>query len=213
MFKLDLEKAEEREIQLSTSVGSKGKRIPEKHLFLLYWLCQSIWLCGSQQSVENSSRDRNNEQPYLHLRNLCASQEATVRTGHGTVNWLQIGKGVCQGCILSLCLFNLNAEYIMRNAKLDKAQAGIKVTRRNINNLRYAYDTTLMAGSKEELKKPLNESERGEWQSWLKTQHSKNDDHDIRWVGWKKVRQIPSSYGVGGETGYTAQEDLKSINS
>ena len=212
MFKLDLEKAEEREIQLSTSVGSKGKRIPEKHLFLLYWLCQSIWLCGSQQSVENSSRDRNNEQPYLHLRNLCASQEATVRTGHGTVNWLQIGKGVCQGCILSLCLFNLNAEYIMRNAKLDKAQAGIKVTRRNINNLRYAYDTTLMAGSKEELKKPLNESERGEWQSWLKTQHSKNEDHDIRWVGWK-VRQIPSSYGVGGETGYTAQEDLKSINS
>ena len=80
-------------------------------------------------------------------------------------------KGVCQGCILSPCLFNLLAEYIMRNARLDEAQAGIKIAGRNINNLRYAYDTTLMAESKEELK---DESEREEWKSWLKTQHSKN---------------------------------------
>ena len=85
------------------------------------------------------------------LRNLYAGQEATVRTGHGTTDWLQIGKGVHQGCILSPCLFNLHAEYIMRNAGLEEAQAGIKIARRNINNLRYADDTTLMAESEEEL--------------------------------------------------------------
>ena len=85
------------------------------------------------------------------LRNLCAGQEATVRKGHGTTDWFQIGKGVRQGCILSPCLFNLYAEYIMRNARLDEAQTGIKIARRNINNLRYADDTTLMAESKEEL--------------------------------------------------------------
>ena len=86
------------------------------------------------------------------LRNLYASQEATVRTGHGTTDLFHIGKGVHQGCILSPCLFNLYAEYIMRNARLDEAQAGIKIARRNINILRYADDTTLMAGSEEELK-------------------------------------------------------------
>ena len=87
------------------------------------------------------------------LRNLYAGQEATVKTGHETTDWFQIGKGVCQGCILSPCLFNLYAEYIMRNAGLDEAQAGIKIARRN--NLRYADDTTLMAESKEELKSLL----------------------------------------------------------
>ena len=95
------------------------------------------------------------------LRNLYAGQEATVRTGHGTIDWFQIGKGVHQGCILSPCLFNLYAENIMRKAALDEAQAVIKITGRNINNLRYADDTTLMAESKEKLKS-LNESERGE---------------------------------------------------
>ena len=96
------------------------------------------------------------------LRNLYAVQEATFRAGHGTTDWFQIGKGVCQGCILSPCLFKLYAEYIMRNAGLEEAQAGIKIARRNINNLRYADDTTLMAESEEELKKPLDECERGE---------------------------------------------------
>ena len=86
------------------------------------------------------------------LRNLYASQEATVRTGHGTTDWFQIGNGVRQGCMLSPCLFNLYAEYTMRNARLDEAQAGIKIARRNINNLRYSDDTTLMAESEEELK-------------------------------------------------------------
>ena len=89
------------------------------------------------------------------LRNLYAGQEATLRTGHGTTDWLQIGKGVCQGCILSPCLFNFYAEYIMRNAGLKEAQAGIKIARRNISNLRYADDTTLMAESEEELKSLL----------------------------------------------------------
>ena len=85
------------------------------------------------------------------LRNLCAGQEATVRTGHRTTDWFQIGKGVLQGCILSPCLFNLHAEYVMRNAGLYEAQAGIKTAGRNINNLRYEDDTTLMAESEEEL--------------------------------------------------------------
>ena len=89
------------------------------------------------------------------LRNLYAGQEATVRTGHGTTDWFQTGEGVCQGCILSPCLSNLYAEYIMRNAGLDEAQVGIKIARRNINNLRYADDTTLMAESEEELKSLL----------------------------------------------------------
>ena len=89
------------------------------------------------------------------LRNMYAGQEATVRTGHGTTDWSQIGKGVGQGCILSPCLFNLHAEYIMRNAGLDEAQAGIKIAEGNINNLRYADDTTLMGKSKEELKSLL----------------------------------------------------------
>ena len=114
------------------------------------------------------------------LRNLYTGQEATVRTGHGTRDWFQIGKGVCQGCILSPCLFNFYAEYIMRNAGLDEAQGGIKIAGRNINNLRYADDTTLTAESEEELKSLLmkvkEESEKG----WLKAQHSENEDHGMR---------------------------------
>ena len=95
------------------------------------------------------------------LRNLYAGQEATVRTGHGTTDWFPTGKGICQGCILSPCLFNLYAEYIMRNAGLEEAQAGIKIAGRNTNNLRYADDTTLMAESEEELTSLLR-SDRGE---------------------------------------------------
>jgi len=116
------------------------------------------------------------------LRNLYAGQEATVRIRHGITKWFQTGKRVHQGCILSPCLFNSYAEYIMWNARLDEAQAGIKIARRNMNKLRYADDITLMAESEEELlsEEPLDESERGEWKSWLKTQHSKNQDHGIR---------------------------------
>ena len=105
--------------------------------------------------MENSLRDGDTRPPDLPLENLYASQEATVRTGHGTTDWFQIGKGVRQGYILSPCLFNFYAEYIMRNAGLEEAQAGIKIARRNINNLRYANDTTLMAESEEDLKSLL----------------------------------------------------------
>ena len=115
--------------------------------FLLYWLCQSLWLCGSQQTVDSSSRGGNTWPPDLLLRNLYAGQAATDRTGHGTTDWFQIGKGVHQGYILSPCLFILYAEYIMRNAGLEEAQAGIKIAGRNISNVRYADDTTLMAES------------------------------------------------------------------
>ena len=104
----------------------------------------TVWIttnCG------NSSRDGNT----CLLRNLYAGQEATVRTLNGTIGWFKIEKGVCQGCILLPCLLNLYAEYIMRDARLDEAQAGIKTAGRNINNLRYAYDTIFMAESKEEL--------------------------------------------------------------
>ena len=102
--------------------------------------------------MENSPRDGNTTPPDLPLEKIYVGQERTVRTGHGTTDWFQIGKGVRQGCILSPCLFNLHAEYIMRNAGLEEAQAGIKIAGRNINNLRHANDTTLMAESKEELK-------------------------------------------------------------
>ena len=107
------------------------------------------------------------------LRNLYAGQEATVRSRHETTDWFQIGKGVRQGCILSPCLFNLYAEYIMRKAGLEETQAGIKIARRNINNLRYADDTTLMAES-EELKSLLMKVKEESEKSWLKTQHSEN---------------------------------------
>ena len=104
--------------------------------------------------------DWNTRPPDLPLEK--SGQETTVRTGHGTKDWFHIGKGVCQGCILSPCLFNLYAEYIMKNAGLDEAQTGSKIAGRNINNLRYTDHTTLMAESEEELKEPLDESERGE---------------------------------------------------
>ena len=116
--------------------------------------------------MEHSERDGIPDHLTCLLRNLYAGQEATVRSEHGPTNWFQIGKGVLQGCKLSPCLFNLYAEYIMRNTGQGKAQAGIKIARTNINNLRYADDTTLMAESEEELKSLLmkvnDESERGE---------------------------------------------------
>ena len=105
-----------------------------------------------QNKLENSSRDGNSRPPYLPPEKSACRSRATIRTGHGTTDWFQIGKGVCQGCILPPCLFNLYAEYIMRNAGLDEAHAGIKIAERNINNLRYADDTTLMEESKKEQK-------------------------------------------------------------
>ena len=112
------------------------------------------------------------------LRNLYAGQEATVRTGHGTTDWFQIRKGVCQGCILSPCLFNLYAKYIIQNTGLDKAQAGIKIAGRNINNLRYTDDTTLMEENEEELNSRLMKVKEKSEKVGLK-KHSENQDHGI----------------------------------
>ena len=117
-------------------------------------------------------------EPHL-LRNLYAGQETTVKTGHGTRDWFKIGKGLYQGCILSPSLFNLYAEYIMRNVGLEEAKAGIKTDRRNINNLSYANDTTLMAESQDKLKSLLMKVTEDSEKSWLKTQHSENEDHGI----------------------------------
>ena len=112
----------------------------------------AVWITTN---VEDYSRNGNTRPPACLLRNLYAGQEATVRTRHGTTDWFPIEKGLHQGCILSPCFFNLYAEYIMRNAGLDEAQVGIKIAGRNINNLRYTDDTTLMAESEEELKSLL----------------------------------------------------------
>ena len=153
MFKLVLQKAEEPEIKLPMSAGSLKKQgVPEKHLFLVYWLCQTFDIVDHNKLWKILKEMGIPDHLTCLLKNLCAGQEATVRTGHGTTDWFQIGKGLSQGCILSPCLFNLYAEYIMRNAGLDESQARIKIIRRNINNLRYADATILMAENKEELK-------------------------------------------------------------
>ena len=124
--------------------------------------------------MENSERDGNTDHLTCLLRNLYAGQEATIRTGHGTTDWFQIGKGVHQGCILSPCLFDLHAEY-MRNAGLEETQVGIKIAGRNINNLRYADDTTLMAESEEELKRLLMKMKEESEKVDLKLNIQKNE--------------------------------------
>ena len=113
------------------------------------------------------------------LKNLYAGQEATVRTGHGTTDWFQRGRGVHQGCILSPCLINLCAEYIMRNAGLEEAQTGVRIAGKNISNLRYADDTTFTAEREEKLKSFLMKVKEESEKSWLKAQHSENEDHGI----------------------------------
>ena len=134
----------------------------QKNIYFCFIDHAKALLCGSQYTVENSGRDGNTSHLTCLLRNLYAGPEATVRTGHGTTDWFQIGKGVRQSYILSPCLFNLYAEYIMRTAGLEEAQAGIKIDGRNINNLRYTDDTTLMAESEEELKSLLMEVKESE---------------------------------------------------
>ena len=135
------------------------------------------------------------------LWNLHAGQEATVRTGHGTTDWFQIEKGIHQGCILLSCLFNLHAEYIMWNARLDEAQAGIKIARGNINNFRYADDTTLMAESEEELKSLLVKVR--EWKIWLKIQTIKKTkimaiwSHHFMANRWGNNRNSDGLYFLG----------------
>ena len=153
MFKLVLEKAEEPEIKLPTSAGSSTMQESSRKTSISALLTMpkpltvdhnKLWKILEEMGIPDHLT--------CLLRNLYGGQEATVRTGHGTTDWFQIGKGVRQGCILLPCLFNFYEEYIMRNSGLEEAQAGIKIARRNINNLRYADDTTLMAESEEELK-------------------------------------------------------------
>ena len=133
----------------------KKARELQKNIYFWFTDYAKAFDCVGHNKLENSERDGIPDHLTCLLRNLYESQEATVRTGHGTTDWFQIGKGVRQGCILSPCLFNFYAEYIMRNAGLEEAQAGIKTAGRNINNLRYSDDTTLMAESEEELKSLL----------------------------------------------------------
>ena len=156
LFKLDLEKAEEPEIKYPPSAGSLKKQEFQKSIYLCFIDYSKAFDCVDHNKLWKILKEMGiPDHLSCLLRNLYAGQEATVRTGHGTTGWLQIGKGVHQGCILSPCLFNLYAEYIMRNAGLQEAQAGIKIAGRNISNLRYADDTTLMAESEAELKSLL----------------------------------------------------------
>ena len=153
MFKLVLEKAEEPEIKLPISTGPSKKQESSRKDIYFYFIDYAkvfdyvdhnkLWKILKEMVIPDHLT--------CLLRNLYAGQEATVRTGHARTDWFQIGKGVCQGCILLPCLFNLYAEYIMRKTGLDESQAGIKIAGRNINDLRYADDTTLMAECEEEL--------------------------------------------------------------
>ena len=156
MFKLVLEKAEETEIKLPTSAGSWEKQESSRKNIYFYFIDYAkAFDCVDHNKLWKNLREMGKpEHLTCLLKNLYLGQEATVKTGHRT-DWFQIGKGVCQGCILSPCLLNLYAEYIMRNAGLEEAQARIKIAGRNVNNLRYADDTTLMAESEEELKSLL----------------------------------------------------------
>ena len=160
MFKLDLEKAEEPEIKLPISTGSSNKQESSRKTSISALLTMqkplTVWITTTWKILQEMGIP-----DYLIclLRNLDEGQEARVRTGHGTTDGFQIGKGVCQGCRLSPCLFNLHAEYIMGNIRLDEAQARIRITRKNINSLRYAVSNgRTQRGTKE----PLDESERGE---------------------------------------------------
>ena len=192
MLKLDLEKAEEQEINLPTSVVSLKKQessrksstsalltIPKP----LTVLVTTNWKILQEMGILDHLT--------CLLRNLYGGQETTVRTRHGTTDSFQIGKGVHQGCILSPCLFNLYAEYIMRNTGLDEAQSGIKITGRNINNLRYADDTTFMAESKEELKS-----------FWMKVkEESENVSSQLNIQKTKIMASDPiTSWEIDGET-------------
>ena len=171
IFKLGLEKAEVPEINFPTSTGSSKMQENSRK--------KNIYFCFIDYTTSFNWVDHNKLWKALQevgipdhltclLRNLYAGQQAIVRTVHWTIDWFQIGKGCTSRLYIFILLCNLHAEYITQNYGLDEAQAGIRIAGRNINNLRYADDTILMAESKED------ESERGEWKNWLKTQHSEN---------------------------------------
>ena len=164
IFKLVLEKAEERELNCQHLLDNQKTREYQKNIYFCFIDYAKAFDCVDYNKLWKILKEMGIPAHLTCLlRNLYAGQEATVRTGHRTTDWFQIEKGVHQSRILSPCLFNLYAEYIVRNAGLEEAQAGIKIARKNINNLRYADDATLMAESEEErTKEPLDESESGE---------------------------------------------------
>ena len=157
MFKVDLEKAEEPEIKLPTFIGlQKKEREYQKSIYFCFINYAKAFDCVDHDKLWKALREMGiSGHLTCLLRNLFVGLEATVRTLYGTIDWFEIKKGVWQGCLLSCCLFNLYAEHIMRKPRLDELQAGIKTGGANINNLRYADDTTLMSESEEELKSPL----------------------------------------------------------
>ena len=163
MFKMDLEKAEEPEINLPTSIGSQKKQESSQKIIYFCFIDYTkafVWIATNWKILQEMGIP---DHLTCLLRNLYAGQQATVRIRRGTTHWFQIGKGVHQGCILLPCLFNLYAEYIMQNAGLNEAQAGINIAKRNINNRRYADDTTFMAESEEELKSLLVKVKEERW--------------------------------------------------
>ena len=191
-FKLVLEKAEETEIKLPISTGSLKKQEFQKNIYFYFIDYAKVFDCVDHNKLWKILKEMGiPERLTHHSRNLYASQEAKVRTGYATTDWFQIGCGERQGCILSPCLFNLYAEYIMRNAGLEEAQAGIKISGRNINNLRYADDTTLMAESEEELK------------SILMKVKEKSEKVGLKLNIWKTKIMAPgpiTSWEIDGET-------------
>ena len=174
MFKLVLEKAEEPEIKLPTSAGSSKKQESSRKISFCFIDYAKAFDCVKHHKLWNILKEMGvPDHLTCLLRNMYAGLETTVRTGHETTDWFQTGEGVHRGCILSPCLFNLYAEYTMRNAGLEEAQARIKIAWRNINNLRYADDTTLRA-EREELKSLLIKVKEETEKVGLKAQHSEN---------------------------------------
>ena len=186
MYKLNLEKAEEPEIKLPISIGSSKKQENSRKTstsasFTMLKLL-TVWITTNWKILKEMGIP---DHLTCLLRNLDAGQEATVRTRHGTMDWSKIGKGVHQGCILSPCLFNLYAEYIIQNAGQQEAQAGIKIAGRNIDNLGYADDTTLKAESKEELK--------SFWWRWKKRMKKLAKTSIFKKL--RSLHPVPSLYG------------------
>ena len=204
MFKLVLEKAEEPEIKLSTYAGSSKKaREFQKNIYFCFLDYAKAFDCGDHTKLWKILKEMGiPDHLTCLLKNLYADQKATVRTGHGKTDWFQIGKGVCQSCILSPCLFNFYAEYIMRNAGLEEAQAGIKMAGRNINNLGYADDTTLMAESEEELKSLLMKVKEESEEVGLKLNIQKTkimaSDPITSWqINWETVETVSDFIFLG----------------
>ena len=198
MFKLDLEKAEEPEAKLPTSTGSLKKQESSRKTAISALLTMpkplTVWITINWKILKEMGIP---DHLTCLLRNLYTGQEATVRTQHGTTDWFQIGKGVHQGCTLSPCLFNFYAEYIMKNTGLEEAQAGIKIAGRNINNLSYADDITLMAENKEKLKSLLMKLKEESGKVGLKLNIQKT-----------KIRASDpiTSYEIDGETVETVSD-------